>query len=343
MTSRSTGGRRATGDVRSLGGEEALIQRYFAPLAAGYPGAFGLADDCAQIAPAPGCELVVTTDAVAAGVHFFPDDAPRDIGWKALAVNVSDLAAKGARPVAYVMAIALPEAPTDDWMSELAAGLGEAQRTFGCHLIGGDTDSRAGPPSITITALGEVPAGTMVRRGAARPGCDLYVTGTLGDAALGLMLRRDPGLARGWGLDEAEARQLVGRYLRPQPRLLGEVLRRHAVAAMDISDGLAKDLGRMARASGVGARVDAGALPLSTAARRALGRDAGLWERIVAGGDDYELLVAVAPAAGAAFATEAAAAGIPVTRIGHCLVGEGVAFDLDGTVMQLDRSGWDHF
>ena len=150
-------------------GEEAIIH-LLAPLARGAPGALGLEDDCALIAPAPGSELVLKTDPVAEGVHFLADDAPEDIAWKALAVNVSDLAAKAARPLGYLMALSFPEAPTADWVTRFAAGLEAAQASFGCHLLGGDTDRRPGPLTISITVIGEVEAGRMVRRGTARPG-----------------------------------------------------------------------------------------------------------------------------------------------------------------------------
>src|SRR6478752_7271363 len=214
-----------------LHGEEAII-RYLAPLA--------------RFAPKPGTELVLKTDPVAEGVHFLADDAPEDIAWKALAVNVSDLAAKAARPLGYLMALSFPDAPTADWLARFAAGLQAAQDSFGCHLLGGDTDRRPGPLTITISIIGEVEVGRMVRRGTARSGETLFVSGSLGDAALGLALRKNSRLADLWGLPPAEAEHLRRRYLRPQPRLgLGPALREHASAAMDVSDGLAKDLARI--------------------------------------------------------------------------------------------------
>src|SRR5262245_7711527 len=201
-----------------LGGEEAII-RLLAPLAAGAPGAYGLADDCALIAVEPGCQLVLKTDPVAEGVHFLGDDAPEDIGWKALAVNASDLAAKAARPLGYLMALSFPEPPTPAWLKRFAAGLEAAQTAFGCHLLGGDTDRRPGPLTITITVLGTVEAHGMVRRGTAQPGDALFVSGTLGDAFLGLALRKDAALADRWGLIPDEVDHLIHRFLRPQPRL----------------------------------------------------------------------------------------------------------------------------
>ena len=327
-----------------VNGEEAII-RLLAPLARGAPGAFGLEDDCALIAPAPGTELVLKTDPVAEGVHFLADDAPEDIAWKALAVNVSDLAAKAARPLGYLMALSFSEAPAAAWLARFAAGLQAAQATFGCHLLGGDTDRRPGPLTISITVIGEVEAGRLVRRGTARPGDALFVSGSLGDAALGLALRKDRALAERWGLSPDEVRHLRNRYARPQPRLgLGLALRTHAAAAMDVSDGLAKDLARMCKASACAARVRLSELPLSPAAAKALAADPDLGLRTVTGGDDYELLASVPEASADAFGAMAAQAGIAVTRIGTTSVGAGVVIeDQDGQPLTLDRAGWDHF
>lgn len=326
-------------------GEDELVGTFLAPLAAGFPGAFGLKDDCAVLAPTPGCELVLKTDPVVGGVHFLPDDDPADIAWKALAVNVSDLAAKGAAPRIYLMALSLPEAPERDWMARFAEGLGAAQRAFGIVLAGGDTDRTPGNLSIAITVIGEVPAGRMVRRAAAETGDVLYVSGTLGDAALGLALRRDGALAARLGLNAEEARHAVGRYLRPQPRvMLAEALRAHARAAMDLSDGLMKDLGRMCRASGVGAEVMARNLPLSLAMRRALAAEPARLKDVVAAGDDYEVLAAVPSVACAEFEAAAARAGVAVTRIGGITSDREVrVLDAHGVPLAPQRTGWDHF
>lgn len=326
-------------------GEEAIIAEFMVPLAAGFPGAFGLTDDCAVVAPEPGHELVLKTDAIAEGVHFIGDESAADIGWKALAVNVSDLAAKGARPVAYLMSLSFPAAPDRAWLAGFTAGLAEAQAAFGIHLAGGDTDRRPGPLSITIAAIGSVPQGRMVRRGAARPGDLLFVSGTLGDAAVGLRLARGEsgdGLA---ALDQPARAFLLQRFRRPAPRLaLRAALLDHARAAMDLSDGLAKDLGRMARASGVSAEVLTDNVPLSDPVRRLVAGAAGWWPSIVAAGDDYEVLCAVEPARAEVFRAAAGAAGVPVAAIGRVGEGSGVRIlGPDGLPLPLARTGWDHF
>lgn len=334
-----------------LHGEEPIIQQFLAPLAAGYAGAFGLTDDCAAITPTPGHDLIVKTDPIAAGIHFLPDDPPRDIGWKALAVNVSDLAAKGATPRAYLMALSFPEAPTRAWMHGFASGLREAQTAFGMHLIGGDTDRRPGPITISITVFGEVPTGRMVRRGTARPGDRLYVTGSLGLSALGLALLRDAALAAVLGIDEPAREQAIRRYRRPEPRLaLRDALLTHARAAMDLSDGLAKDLGRMCRASGCGAVIELGRVPREGAAAAAVATDPARWVDVVASGDDYEVLVAVPPGSSAAFeaavraSTHPMSPSAPVTCIGELTPEMDVRFRLpDGGLLDLSRTGWDHF
>ncbi|MFM9943475.1 MAG: thiamine-phosphate kinase [Hyphomicrobiaceae bacterium] len=331
-------------------GEEAIIQHFLAPLAAGYPGAYGLKDDCAAITPTPGHDLIVKTDPVAEGVHFFADDAPEHIGWKALAVNVSDLAAKAAVPRAYLMALSFPMPPTRDWMQRFANGLSEAQAAFGMHLIGGDTDRRPGPITISITVFGEVPTGLMVRRGTARPGDLIYVTGALGSAAIGLAIRSDRslGLLDAWGIADDRSQPWIAAldaYMRPQPRLgLRGALRAHAAAAMDLSDGLAKDLDRMCRASGCGAIVQVANVPMLPVVRTAVAAAPKHWQDVLASGDDYEVLAAVAPENAAAFEAAAQRDGVAVTAIGAFRAGSGVELlDAAGAPLTLVRSGWDHF
>lgn len=327
------------------GGEEELIQSLFAPLAAGFPGALGLKDDCACLTPPAGHDLVLTTDAAAAGVHFFPDDAPADIAWKALAANVSDLTAKGARPIAYLMALSFPEPPQRGWAEAFAAGLGAAQDAFSIVLAGGDTDRRPGPLTVTITAIGSVPCGRMVRRSGARPGDRLFVSGTIGDSTLGLRLRSGEAHAAALGLDDTQASHLIARYLRPTPRVaLAPHLVSYASGALDISDGLLKDCGHLARASGVAAVIEAAQLPLSDAARAALARRPGLLPVAAAGGDDYEVLAALPPVHAPAFAAAALASGVAVTEIGRIEAGTGVTLlAADGRPIAPERDGWDHF
>ena len=335
-----------------LHGEEAIVA-LLAPLTDGDPGAFGLKDDCALLTPEPGTELVLKIDPVAEGVHFPVGEAPEDIAWKALAVNVSDLAAKGATPVGYLMALSFPQAPSRRWLSAFVAGLREAQTRFGCHLLGGDTDRRPGPLTVSITAIGSVPQGQMVRRTTARAGCTLLVSGTIGDAALGLALAKEPAVAATWGLSQAEADYLIGRYRHPEPRLaLAPLLRQYAAAAMDLSDGLVKDLERMLRGSGIAGRLRAGDVPLSEAARKVVACEPQRLAQLITGGDDYEVLAAVpGPRARCdELRTAAAGVGVRLTDIGTVgpsawpEVGDGLRIDgPDGRPLVVGRGGWDHF
>lgn len=323
-------------------GEAAIVQGYLAPLAAGYPGAFGLADDCAAVFVPPDHDLVVKTDPVRAGVHFFADDAAADIAWKALAVNVSDLAAKAAVPYAYTLALSFPDAPTAGWMRSFADGLAEAQQAFGCTLVGGDTDRADGPLSIAVTAFGLVPTGRMLRRGTARVGDVVLVSGTIGDAMLGLAVRRGEVVER---VARADRDALLRRYLRPQPRLaLREVLQAHATAAMDVSDGLVKDLARLAAASGVGARVRLDQVPLSAAAKAWANRDTAGLRQLVTHGDDYEVLCTTRPEQVAAAQAAAATASVPLTPIGDLTADPTITWTTaDGAPVRWDRPGYDHF
>lgn len=331
---------------KAIATEEELIQDYLCPLAAGFSGAFGLKDDCAAIKVPPGNELIVTTDALVSGIHFLPDETPENIAWRALAVNVSDLAAKGASPLYYLMALSLPEVPEAEWMMRFSSALKDAQDHYSMHLIGGDTDRRTGVPlSVTITAMGTVPDGKMVRRSKARLGDRIFVSGTLGDAGLGLALRRNRDGRRSWPIDKADRQFLVDRYLRPTPRLeLSPLLLAYATAAMDLSDGLAKDLDRLIRASGVGARISFDQLPRSPAAARVFADSPDLANLPLNGGDDYEVLATVPAASADAFEDAALEAGIAVTDIGEITKAAGlVIVGADGTPITLDKTGYDHF
>lgn len=325
-------------------GEDDLIARWFRPLATD-PGAHGLVDDCATLAPPPGCDLVLKTDAVAAGIHFFPDDPWDLVARKALRVNLSDLAAKGARPLGHLLSLALPADWREADLAAFAAGLADDQARYGLSLLGGDTIRSPAGLVVSITVFGAVPTGGMVRRAAARPGDLLYVSGTLGDAALGLALRRDPA-ASGWPLDADGRHHLARRYLLPEPRLaLAPAVLAHARAAMDVSDGLDVDLVRMMRPAGLDAVIDRDRLPLSAAATAVLAADPARLDAILGGGDDYEILAAVAPENAAAFEAAARTAAVRLTRIGRCEGGEGRMFLVmpDGIRCLRTGGGFRHF
>ncbi len=314
----------------ALPAEFALIARHFRPLAG--PGALALQDDAAVISPPPGRDLVLTADAMVGGVHFLPDDPPDLIGRKLLRVNLSDLAAKGAVPLGYLITVSAPRDTPDAFFAGFAAGLSADQTEFGITLLGGDTTSTPGPISLSLTAIGHVATGAMVRRAGARPGDGIWVTGTIGDGALGLLVAQ--------GKLSDSTGYLLDRYRLPRPRL-GLAITGIASAAMDVSDGLAQDLGHLCRAGGFAATVEAACVPLSTPARQA-GPE---WlARCLTGGDDYELLLAVSPAKETALAA-AASAGIAVTRIGvfHAGPPEVTVRGPDGTPLALGAGGWSHF
>src|SRR5450759_1607441 len=279
------------GDVMAahddISGEDRLIARFFQPIAT-HPGALGLSDDAAFIKPPPGCDLVLKTDAIIGGVHFFAEDAAQSVASKALRVNLSDRAAKGARPLGFLLSLALPKDIDDAWLADFAQGLRGDAVLFACPLFGGDTDRTPGPVTISIAMFGSVPEGTMVRRAGAKPGDRVFVSGTIGDAVLGLALRK--GAGADWKLATAQRQHLVSRYLLPQPRnALAEAVRSHASAAMDVSDGLAGDFAKLCRASKVAAEVAVQRVPLSDAAKVVLAADPAMLETALTGGDDYEL------------------------------------------------------
>jgi len=329
-----------------IGCEEALIGEFWAPLAAAFPGALGLDDDAALIAPPEGRELVVTTDAIIAGVHFLPDEEPGAVGWKALAVNVSDLIGKGADPLAYVMSVALPSTPDRSWLRSFADGLAAAQKEFACSLAGGDTDRTPGPLTVSITAIGTVPAGRMVLRSTARPGDRIYVTGTIGDAFLGLALRRDPGLGARCKLDDAAGSYLAQQFRRPRPPMgVIAALRTCASASMDISDGLVKDFERLCRVSGTGGHIAAARVPLSPAGSTVVANGGATLADLMTGGEDYQVLATVPEARAGEFETLSTAAGVKVAHVGSIeSLATGVTIrDAVGNAMAFTRSGWDHF
>ncbi len=321
-------------------GEFERIAAFFAPLAAEFPGALGLTDDAAILRPAEGCELVVTTDTVVAGVHYVGDEPPDLVAQKLLRVNLSDLAAMGARPLAYTLNIALPSALKDDWLERFAAGLAADQRRFGISLAGGDSVSTSGPVTLTVTAFGEVATGAALRRSGARIGDLVYVSGTVGDGALGLKVLRG-ALA---GLAEGHRDALVERYRRPEPRVTcGPRLVGLAHAAIDVSDGLVADLGHIAETSGVAAVVEAASVPLSAAAAAALAIDSGLRDSVLGGGDDYELLFTAPAGAVPAIAALASELGLPLTAVGRIESGRGVRVaGPNGADVALPSAGYTH-
>ncbi|WP_375160613.1 thiamine-phosphate kinase [Bradyrhizobium sp. RDT46] len=323
--------------------EDALIARYFKPLATD-PGAFGLVDDAAVLS-ASGDDIVVTTDAVVEGVHYLASDPPDTIARKALRVNLSDLAAKGAVPAGFVLTLAL-RSKEDAWLRPFADALGEDAREFACPLLGGDTVSTPGPQMISITAFGRVPQGRMVGRTGARPGDRILVTGTIGDAALGLDVLKGGAAATALAGSPAAKDALVSRYRVPQPRnVLARAVRDHATAAMDVSDGLAGDLVKLCAASGISGTVDVASVPLSAAAASLIARNVVGIEALLAGGDDYEVLCTVPPAQADALIAAGRAAGLAVTAIGTIVAGKERPRFLDkqGQELALTRLSYSHF
>jgi len=322
-------------------GEFDLIAKYFAPLAKGEPGAFDLTDDAAILTPTPGMDLVVTTDAIVAGVHFLPEDPADTIAQKALRVNLSDLAAKGAKPRAYLMTAAFPRDTDNSWLKAFALGLKGDQKRFGLALIGGDTVATPGPLTLGVTAIGEVGRGKMLTRAGAKVGDDIWVTGTIGDAALGLKALNGDAL----GLDDGQLRHVIERYRVPEPRLaFGRGLVGLAHACLDISDGLIADLGHVSDVSAVAIEIEATAVPLSPAAGAVVdGAFVSLAELLTAG-DDYELAFAAPTSARARLTALAARTRTKATRIGTARKGKGVAaLDAAGAPLPLARAGYVHF
>ena len=323
-----------------LSAEDRLIARFFKPIAT-HSGALGLSDDVALLEPPPGCDLVLKTDAIVGGVHFFPDDAAQAVASKALRVNLSDLAAKGARPLGFLLSLALPKEIGGEWLTGFAEGLRGDAVLFGCPLFGGDTDRTPGPITISIAMIGSVPEGTMVRRTGAEPGDRVFVTGTIGDAALGLMLRK----GKKWKLSRAQHQHLVSRYLLPQPRnVLAEAVRTHASAAMDISDGLAGDFTKLCHASDVAADIEVARVPLSDAAKAVIVSDSLMLESVLTGGDDYEIICTIPKAKCVSFGAAAKAANVAVTEIGEIKAGEGARFlAADGRPLAFKHASFSHF
>ena len=320
-------------------GEFERIRRFFAPLTAATPGALDLLDDAALLVPSDGHAVVITADALVEGVHFRPLDPPDLIARKMLRVKLSDLAAMGARPLGYVMTMALPPRCDDAWLAAFAAGLAADQKEFGVGLLGGDSVATPGPVTLSLTAFGEVPVGAAVRRNGARPGDGIFVTGTIGDGALGLLAPT----GRIDALPTADRAFLADRYLLPRPRIaVGQALRGVATGMLDVSDGLLGDLAHITETSGVAAIVERDRVPLSPAARAAVEFDPCFWDAVLGGGDDYELLFTCphdSPGVDAARKL-----GVAITQIGRIVAGEGIrVLDGDGRSLAVAASGYRHF
>lgn len=330
----------------SLPSEFELIARYFAPLARSFPGAYGLLDDAAVISPSAGTELVVKTDAVVSGVDFPPATSPELVARKALRVNLSDLAAKGARPRAYLVDLVIPAAVDETWIAGFATGLAKDQAEFGIALIGGDMSSTSGPAVISVMMLGEAPTGRILRRGGARADDLVFVTGTIGDAALGLRVLQDALPT----LEPSAADFLLNRYRLPQPRVgLGPELIGLATAGIDVSDGLIADLRHLCEVSSLDVIVERESLPLSAAARRVTARDPRHLATALTGGDDYEVLFTAPEAATSRLTALSHELAIPISRIGRMTkplrAGESrvVVLDASGSPLVFEAEGWTHF
>jgi len=311
-----------------------IIAKVFAPLATS-PEALGLKDDVALLPPREGHELVLKTDAIVEGVDFFPNDPPGTIARKALRVNLSDLAAKGARPSGYLLTLALPRHIDTAWLRAFARGLAADQNEFGVSLCGGDLSGTPGPLTISIMAFGYVPKGRAILRSGAKAGDLVFVSGTVGDSAGGLAaLRR-----------KRRADRLIARYRVPQPRVaLGQKLRGIASAALDVSDGLLADLGHIADVSKVHIAIEAARIPLSSSLRKFWGETRNAVLRAVTSGDDYEIAFTAPPSKRAAVLRAAKAARTPVAEIGFVMHGRGIALlDPAGKPMKVAKKGWEHF
>ncbi|WP_417493506.1 thiamine-phosphate kinase [Maricaulis sp.] len=320
-----------------MAGEFDFIRTRLAPLTRGHPAALDLTDDAAVLTPAPGCQLVVASDMLVAGVHFLDSDPPEAVAERCVRSNLSDLAAMGAEPLGYLSSIAWPRTVSQAWREGFVDGLASAQGAFSLSLLGGDTTAGPGPLTISLTMLGQVPAGAALLRRGARPGEDVWVSGSIGDARLGLEVAR--------GALPADP-YLLERYYRPSPRLaLGQALRGVATACLDVSDGLMADAGHIAQLNGVRLELQAACVPVSAPARTWLADrgQAGL-VNLVCGGDDYELLFCAAPAQREALTALAARLGVPLTRIGEVAEGQGAVLrDERGALIDTGTGGFTHF
>ena len=318
-------------------GEFELIEKLFVPLASA-PGALNLTDDVAVLAAPAGFDVLLTTDTIVESVDFFRDDPADAVAQKALRVNLSDLAAKGAQPDGYLLTLLLPEWPDLAWLKSFVLGLARDQAEFGLSLMGGDMSSTTGPLAISVAAYGLVPSGAMIRRAGARPGDCVFVSGTVGDSGGGLSVLKGEAAA---GAHD----RLITRYRMPVPRLaLGQALRGVASAALDISDGLIADLDHLARASGVGIAIDAARIPLSPDLLSLWGDNLDTRCRAATAGDDYEIAFTATAANRDVVMETARRSGTAVSEIGRVETGSGVrVLDPAGKEIRLSHKGFTHF
>jgi thiamine-monophosphate kinase len=326
-------------------GEFELIADLFAPLAARNPGALGLRDDAALLDLPPGCQAVSTVDAMVEGVHFFPEDAADLVGQKLLRVSLSDLAAMGATPLSYFLTLVRPSTISETWLQRFVRGLADDQQEFGISVAGGDTVSTSGPLVLSLTAIGFVKKGQAIERRGSTPGDDLYVSGTIGDAGLGLELVQGNIEQTFQALSRSDRNYLVARLQRPDPRVnIGQKLAGLATAAVDISDGLIADVSHIAVTSQVGLVIELPGLPVSDAAKRVTGDDELKILSLMTTGEDYELAFTAPPHLAGDIRKCAATSGLPLTKIGTVVEGSGVVVrDRAGNDMEVKAAGWVHF
>ena len=326
--------------------EKELIETYLLPLAQNDPAALGFQDDAALFQPEPGTELVISKDLSLEGVHFLPSDTPENIGFKALAVNISDMNAKAAQPRGFFLGLAFPDAPDPSWMEGFCKSLGVLSKAFECPLLGGDITHSKGGLAISVTIFGTVEAGKMVKRSTANEGDRIFVSGTLGDAALGLKLMQDGDLQQHWQLTDEETGYLKHRYCHPIPRGgFNPLIKEFASAALDVSDGLISDLENLCRASNKSAAIQLGSVPLSEPLQKAIKIEPGLFAHALGWGDDYEILATIPADRVASFKQECMLNGVPVIEIGEITAGSQPPeyFDENGEKQQLLTSTFEHF
>lgn len=318
-----------------------MIAKLLSPLAADDPGAFGLTDDAATVKVPDDQELVVTKDMLVEGVHFLRDDPPDLLAKKALRVNLSDLAAKGATPRSYFLGLSLAPWIGDEWLTRFTAGLADDQKRFAVGLSGGDTTATPGPLTLSITALGTVPAGRMIRRKGARPRDAVFVTGSIGDAGAGLAVLKGEGV----GIPDLTRAGLISRYQLPEPRVaLGRQLLGLASSALDVSDGLLADLGHVAKLSEVRIALDAAKIPVSAATRALWGQGSEGVVRAATSGDDYEIAFTAPASMRSRLEELSRTSGVAITEIGRVEAGSGVhLLDDKGKPIAVPRTGYTHF